>query len=190
MMSRWELPKTLNVGGRDYLIRYQFTAILDILSAYSDPELDDEEKTEVMLAILYPDYPQIPQEHLSEAVRKGCEFIDCGQKRDDKPRPKLMDWDQDADIIIPEINKVAGMEIRANPELHWWTFWGFFMSIGDGLFASVLHVRRKKRNGKKLDKWEEEFYRENMSLVDLRSPESEEIKAEKAALLKMLDGGE
>ena len=189
MMDRWTLPHTLNIGGKDYPIRYQFSAILDILSAYSDPELDDDEKTEVLLTILYPDFLVIPSEHIQEAVKKACEFIDCGQKNEGKPKPKVMDWNQDADIIIPAINKVAGMEVRANPELHWWTFWGFFMSIGDSLFSSVLHIRRKKKSGKKLDKWEEEFYRENKSLIDIRTPESEEIKAEKAMLLQMLEGG-
>lgn len=186
MMDRWTLPKTLNVGGKDYPIRYQYHAVLTILSAYNDPELEDDEKQEVMLTIMFENADEIPQEQIPEAIQKACAFIDCGQKGEDKPKPKLMDWNQDADIIIPEINKVAGMEIRANPDLHWWTFWGFFMTIGDGLFASVLHIRRRKKSGKKLDKWEEEFYRENKSLVDLRSPESEEIKAEKESILKWL----
>lgn len=186
MMSRWSLPKTLNVGGKDYPIRYQFGAVLDILSAYSDPDLEQDEKAEIMLTVLYPDLKEIPMEDIPEAISKGCEFIDCGQKDEGKPKPKVMDWNQDADLIIPAINNVAGMEIRANPELHWWTFWGYFMSIGDSLFSSVLHIRRKKKSGKKLEKWEQEFYQENKHLVDLRTPETEEIKAEKANILKYL----
>ena len=186
MMDRWTLPKALNVGGKDYPIRYQFGAILDILSAYGDPELDADEKTEVLLAILFPDYQKIPREHLQEAVKKACEFIDCGVKNDGRQRPKVMDWYHDADIIIPAVNKVAGMEVRANPDLHWWTFWGFFMSIGDSLFSTVLHIRRKKAERKKLEKWEEEFYRENRSLVDMRAPNTNEIKAEKESILKWL----
>lgn len=186
MMDRWSLPKALNVGGKDYPIRYQFGAVLDVLSAYSDQEMEDEDKAEVLLTIMYPGLEKIPREHLAEAYAKACEFIDCGQKDAGKPSPKVMDWNQDADIIIPAINSVAGMEVRANPELHWWTFWGFFMSIGDSLFSSVLHIRRKKANRKKLDKWEEEFYRENQNLVDLRTPETEEIKAEKENILKWL----
>lgn len=186
MMDRWSLPKTLNVGGKDYPIRYQFGAILDILSAYNDPELDNEEKAEVMLTILYPDCREIPQEHIPEAVQKACAFIDCGQKDEGKPKPKLIDWDQDADIIIPAINHVAGVEVRADPDIHWWTFWGFFMSIGDSLFSSVLHIRRKKASRKKLEKWEEEFYRENKSLIDMKTPATEEIKEEKLNILKFL----
>ena len=186
MIDRWTLPKALNIGGKDYSIRYQFGAILDILSAYGDPELDDDEKTEIMLAILFPNYQTIPLEHIQEAVHKACEFIDCGQKREDRQKPRMMDWNHDADIIIPAVNKVAGMEVRANPELHWWTFWGFFMSIGDSLFSTVLHIRRKKADRKKLEKWEEQFYRENRSLVDMQTPQTNEIKAEKESILKWL----
>lgn len=186
MMDRWSLPKTLNVGGKDYPIRYQFGAVLDILSAYSDPDLEQDEKTEIMLAILFPEFREIPAEYIQEAITKACEFIDCGQKGEGKPKPRIMDWSQDAELIIPAINNVAGMEIRATPELHWWTFWGYFMSIGDSLFSSVLHIRRKKKSGKKLEKWEQEFYQENKHLVDLRAPETEEIKAEKENLLKWL----
>ena len=186
MMDRWSLPKTLNVGGKDYPIRYQFGPVLDILSAYSDQELDDEEKAEIMLKILYPDIEKIPETLISEAFEKACEFIDCGQKEEGTPKPRLMDWNHDADLIIPAINNVAGKEIRADPELHWWTFWGFFMSIGDSLFSSVIHIRKKKKSGKKLEKWEEEFYRENKSLIDMKTPETEEIKAEKESILKWL----
>jgi hypothetical protein len=186
MMNCWTLPKTLTIGGKDYPIRYQFGAILDILAAYGDEDLDNEDKTEVMLTIFYPDFQEIPREDLPEAIEKACEFIDCGQSDEGKPKPRLMDWEKDASIIIPAINNVAGMEIRANPDLHWWTFWGYFMSIGDSLFSSVLHIRRKKKSGKKLEKWEQEFYQENQHLIDMRTHETEEIKAEKANILKYL----
>lgn len=186
-MNGWNLPKSLNVGGKDYAIRYQFGAVLDILAVYNDPELDNSEKAEAMLTILYVDAESIPREHLPEAVRLGCEFIDCGQKDDGKPSPRLIDWEQDAGMIIPAVNNVAHMEVRALPELHWWTFWGYFMSVGESLLSSVIQIRRKRSKHKKLEKWEEEFYRENRALIDLKKPETEEIKAEKDAILNWLD---
>ena len=186
MMDCWTLPKTLNVGGEEHPIRYQYHAVLTVLAAYSNQDLEPEEKQEILMTIIFPNASEIAKEHIPEAVQKACQFIDCGQKNEGKPKPRVMDWDQDADIIIPAINKVAGMEVRANPDMHWWTFWGYFMSIGDSLFSTVIHIRRKKKSGKKLDKWEEEFYRENKSMVDLRTPETEEIKAEKDSILKWL----
>ena len=60
------------------------------------------------------------------------------------------------------------------------------MGIGDGLLASVLHIRQKKVKHKKLEKWEQEFYNANKDLIDLRVPETEEIRKEKDDLLKWL----
>jgi hypothetical protein len=176
-MMAYDLPTSLYIGGVEHPIRYNWRAILDILSACADPELDDAGKTLCVLQIFYPNWSEIPSECLQEACQKACDFIDCGQKDDGKPKPKMIDWEQDAPIIIPEINKVAGKEVRLDPNIHWWTFFGWFMGIGDGLLASVLHIRKKKSLHKKLEKWEEEFYRANKTLVDFAPKETPE-KAE------------
>ena len=44
---------------------------------------------------------------------------------------------------------------------------GAYMEIGEGTFRTVVSIRKKKRTGKKLEKWEEEFYRENRKMIDL-----------------------
>lgn len=185
-MNAWELPKALNVGGRDYPIRYDFRAVLDILNAYADPELDDSEKTEVLLTIMFPNFKDIPVSHYSEAIAKACEFIDCGQKPEGKKSPRLIDWEQDAKLIIPAINNTAKCEVRALPELHWWTFFGYYMSIGESLLSTVIRIRKKKASGKKLDKWEEEFLRDNRSIVDLKPKETAEERAVKDNILSWL----
>lgn len=185
-MNAWRLPEGLNVGGRYYHIRYDFRAVLDILNAYADPELDDSEKTEILLTIMYPDFKDIPEALYGEAAERACEFIDCGQKPDGKKNPRLIDWDQDAPIIIPAINSVAKCEVRALPELHWWTFFGWYMSISESLLSTVLRIRKKQAKHKKLDKWEEEFLRENRSLVELKKKETAEERAVKDSILKWL----
>lgn len=188
-MSAYDLPTSLTIGGVGYHIRYNWRAILDILIACADPELDEQHKAYCMLHIFYPDFEKIPAEHWEEACKKACEFIDCGQKDDGRPKPKMIDWEQDASIIIPEINKIAGKEVRLYPDIHWWTFFGWFMCIGDGLLASILHIRQKKNKHKKLEKWEQEFYDANKAAIDMKSPETEEIRAEKDSILKWLGGG-
>lgn len=176
-MSAYDLPTALNVGGRDYSIRYDFRAVLDILIAMDDPDLDEYGKSAVVLEVLYPDWRSIPQEHVNEALEKACEFIDCGQKNDGKPKPRLIDWEQDAGIIIPAVNSVACTEVRAIPNLHWWTFWSYFMEIKESLFSSVLNIRQKKAKGKKLEKWEQDYYKENKAIIDFKKPQTAEEKA-------------
>ena len=185
-MSAYDLPTSLTIGGVGYLIRYNWRAVLDVLSACVDPDLDEQAKVECLVKIFYVDYERIPQKYMPEAIQKACKFIDCGQKDDGKPKPKMIDWEQDAAIIIPEINKVAGKEVRLDPNIHWWTFYGWFMGIGDGLLASVLHVRQKKARGKKLESWEKEFYEANKAIVDFKTKDTEEIRAEKENIIKFL----
>ena len=57
-----------------FSIRTDFRAIIDILIAMNDPELDEQAKAVVMLQILFEDWQSIPPEHLSEACQKACEF--------------------------------------------------------------------------------------------------------------------
>lgn len=186
MISSYDLPTEINIGGEVFKIRYGWRAVMDILTAMNDPDLDEWGKAEAMLEILYPDWNKIPKECVEEAMQKACDFIDCNQKESGKPKPKMIDWEQDAEIIIPEINKVAGREVRIDQNIHWWTFFGWFMGIGDGLFAEVLNIRSKKAKGKKLEKYEQDFYRDNRSMIDLKKPESAEEKEEKENILKYI----
>ena len=67
----YTLPKTVSVGGREYSIRSDYRAILDICEALTDPELTNEEKAEVLLYIFYPDFADIPVEDWQEAAKRG-----------------------------------------------------------------------------------------------------------------------
>jgi len=92
-MSSWELPVSLNVGGKEYAIRTDYRVVLDILSAMNDPDIyepgmtEEEKKQEqimTMLQILYEDFYEIPSSDWKEAAEKACDFIDCGMS-DNKP---------------------------------------------------------------------------------------------------------
>ena len=183
-MSAYELPTSLVIGGVGYSIRSDYRAVLDILIALNDNELDERDKSYVMLKIMYEKCEEIPPEHWEEALQKASEFIDCGQRDDGKKHPKTVDWEQDANIIIPAVNKVAHTEIRAVPYMHWWTFMSYYMEIGESLFASVINIRLKKNKGKKLEKHEQEFYKENKAIIDFEQKEqrSDVEKAELRAL--------
>lgn len=176
-MNIWSFPTSLNIGGVEYEIRTDYRVVLDLLMALNDPELSDSDnkmsaymQSRVILEIMFPDCDNIPQEHVQEALDKVAEFIDMGIG-DDSKKLKTMDWEQDAPIIIPAINKVLNKEIRAEKYMHWWTFLGAYMEIGEGLFSNVIHIRQKKAKGKKLEKWEQEFYKENKSLIDFQYKE-------------------
>lgn len=184
-MNAWELPTSLCVGGENWNIRSDFRAILDILKYFADPEYEIDEQWEICLDILFEDYDHMPHYLKNEASEKAVEFIDMGLKDDGKQKPHAMDWDKDAAIIIPSVNRVLGKEVRSLEYMHWWTFLGAYMEIGESLFSQVLNIRLKKAKGKKLEKWEQEFYKENKALIDFQVKKAERSQEEKDAIDKL-----
>ena len=193
-MYAWKLPTSLHVGGTNYKIRTDYRVILDILAAMNDPDIldpgmtEDEKQAEkvlTMLQILYIDFDRMPPSDWKEASEKACEFIDCGIRDDGTPKPRLMDWEQDAPIIVPAVNKVCNFDVRSVKYMHWWTFFGYYMEIGECMLSTVVSIRDKKRRGKKLEKWEQEFYRNNKHIVDLRAKKAERSEEEKEELRKL-----
>ena len=183
----FDLPTALEFGGREWEINTDYRDIITILEAFDDPELTDQEKLYVCLHNLYKDFDDIPGSLLKDAYDAATKFIDRGDKESKQPR-KIMDWAQDAPLLFPAINRVAGFEVRSVDYMHWWTFIGLFMEIHDSVYSTVLSLRQKKSRGKKLEKHEKEFWQSNRAICELKRKESESEKAEKERLKKILGG--
>jgi len=181
-----ELPKSLTVNGVSHPIRTDFRDVLKIVCAFSDPELEEEEKIYVCLFILYKDYEQLKKSDYEQAFRAALDFIDYGIKDTDKKSPRVMDWEQDECIMFPAVNKAAGFETRKAKYVHWWTFMGYYMEIPEGVFSNILSMRLKKAKHKKLDKWEQEYWNANKALCVLKPRLSAEEQREKDRLNAML----
>lgn len=183
----FELPTALEFAGRRWPIRADYRQILTILAAFDDGELTEAEKTYVCLHNLYVDFGDMPPEDYPAAYRAAVEFIDHGAGNG-QAGPRLMDWEQDAPLIFSAVNHVAGREIRDAAFLHWWTFLGLFMEIRESVFATVLALRQKKAQGKKLEKWEKAFWSRNAGLCRLKPRLTEAERREKARLERALGG--
>lgn len=163
----YELPKTVTVNGVEHPIRSDYRAILDIITALNDPELDDQDKAFVMLDIFYEDFDKLDVNDYKNAVEECCQFIDHGVGGKQNS-PKLMDWEQDFEFILAPINRISGHDIRNDEYLHWWSFLSLYYEIGDCLFAQIVRVRKDLRKGTLKDKTDREWYRENRELVDFK----------------------
>lgn len=183
-----ELPTSLEINGRKFAIRTDYRDILNILCAFQDPELEAVEKMYCCMYILYKNFDGIKPEDYEEAYRQAVWFLDCGDDPDStgKKSPRVMDWEQDEKILFPAINAVAGFEVRARKYIHWWTFMGYFMEIHEGTFSEVLSLRQKKAKGKKLEKWEREFWSNNKDMCILKKRISKAEQEEKDRLNKLL----
>lgn len=182
-MNIWELPTSATIGGVEYPIHADFRDILNIFRYLDDPDRPEYLRWRIAIALFYDG--EIPDENVQEAMEYLAEFISCGNQ-DAKPGPKLLDWEQDAQVIVADVNKTAGAEIRALPFLHWWTFVAYFNAIGEGQLSTLVSIRDKLRRGKPLEKWEKEYYRKNKEQVDMKTRYSVEELAEQERLKKLL----
>lgn len=182
-MELWSLPTTATIGGVEYPIHADFRDILEIFRYMDDPDRPEYIRWRIALALFYDG--DIPEENRQDAMEHLADFIACG-KHDTKPSPKLLDWEQDAQTIVADVNKAAGTEIRSLPFLHWWTFMAYFNAIGEGQLSTLVSIRDKLARGKKLEKWEQDYYQKNKSKVDLKKRYSAAELAELKQLEKLL----
>lgn len=186
------LPTSIDVNGNRYAIRTDFRDCLRIFEVFADEDLDIQQKVYVSMVIFYKDFNRIPEFDYENAYKQMIWFLDGGDFAEDdngftsKP---VMDWKQDERLYFPAINKVAGREVRELKYLHFWTFLGYYMEIGDGTFATVVAIRNKKNKRMKLEKHEEEFYRRNKAMIDLKRKYTDVEQRSMAAIDKLLGRG-
>lgn len=172
----YTLPKSVEIGGKSFEIRYDFRVILDIFEVLGDIETDSDVKAYAVLRMFYVDFESISD---YDCALKECFcFINGGtEDKYSEKQPKLVSWSRDFPYIAAPVNRILGREIRDIPYdaqnntggLHWWTFLSAYMEIGDCLFAQIVRIREKKAKRKPLDKSDKEFYKRNRHLVDMKT---------------------
>lgn len=180
------LPTSLEINGRMYDIRTDYRDCLVIIQAFADKELTKQEQAYVLLNCLYKE--PISMEISEEAYKKGIWFLDGGKNLDSNTpsRPPVYNFEQDEQMIFSAINKVAGYETRSVDYMHYWTFLGYFNEIGEGTFSTVVSIRDKKNRHKKLEKWEQDFYKNNKDLIDFKKTYTAQQEAERDEVRKLL----
>lgn len=172
------LQTTVEIDGRDFEIRTDFRAVLEIIGAMNDPDLTEAERAACAVQMFYPNWNEI--QDFEAALRECFLFVDGGEKDGaaKKPSPRVIDWETDYEYIIAAVNRVLGYEARAVPYdaetnaggVHWWTFLAAYMEIGpDCVMSQIVNIRGKLARGKKLEKHEREWYAKNRDIVDIKT---------------------
>ena len=165
----WSLPMTVKIDGVDRPIRNRcdYRVVLDVISALKDGDLTEEQRVKCALYIFYESLDGIKD--WQAAVDGMMSIINLGEEEEeDSNKPQLMDWEHDFAQIAPPISRTLGYSVR-DPDkyTHWYDFIGAYMEIGECAFSTIVSIRHKRMKGKKLEKWEREFYNENRKLIDL-----------------------
>lgn len=166
----YELPTTIKINDTIYTIRNlgDYRMVLDCFQVLNDVELSEKERIIACLIIFYEDLNELEDvlsldgDTTQSLLDNAFLFFNCGQKHSSgETNYKTLDWEQDSQLISSAVNKVAGKEVRAEQYLHWWTFMGYFNAVGESALATVIGIRSKIAKGKKLEKYENEFRRDN-----------------------------
>jgi len=167
----YELPTTVTINDKTYTIRNRgdYRMVLDCFQVLNDIELSENERILACLLIFYEDFNEVEsvlsfnEEELKSLIEGAFSFFNCGQQHNPAADTnyKTIDWESDTQLICSAVNKVAGKEIRAESYLHWWTFMAYFNAVGESALATVVGIRDKIANGKKLEKYERQFRQDN-----------------------------
>ena len=166
----YSLPYSVNIDGEELQIRNKcdFRVVLDVIEALNDEDLAEQEKIQCALYIFYGE-ELTKISNYEEAVKQMFITINGGEEETEQTeKPRLMDWNHDFQQIAPPISRVLGYDVRTPDKFtHWYTWLGGYMEIGECTFSNIVSIRSKRMKGKKLEKWEEEFYNENRKMIDL-----------------------
>ena len=173
------LPKSVEINGKEFAIRYDYRVIIEIFEAMNDPDSSEEDRALDVLQIFYIDFDELTD--YDAAMKEVFRFINGGEEPREQRGPHLVDWPMDFPRIIAPVNRVLGYEARAvdydietnTGGIHWWTILSAYSEIGDCLFAQIVRIRDKKAKGKSLDKSDREFYRKNRDIIDIKHTYSE-----------------
>ena len=184
----FSLPTSIIINNVPYGITQKgdYRMVIDCFLALNDIELTEEERVLTALVIFYEDLDSIDtiptvfnSETLQEAIEKMYLFFNCNQKEiGAKNNHKLVDWEQDEQLVASAVNSVAKTEIRALEYLHWFTFMGYYTSVGEGVLSTVVSIRDKIVRGKKLEDYEKEFRLANPGYFEWQHKSVEELQAD------------
>lgn len=195
------LPRELVINGEEHAIRTDYREILNIFQMFNDNsiEADDEkvalyEKWLLCFYLLFPEFESVDdvEEALyngfsfEEAVKQAQWFFSANMPESETQSKPVFDWEHDEQMIFSAVNDVAKKEVREVEYMHWWTFMGYFNQLKECLFTTVMHIRRKKNKGEKLEKHEKDFVRENASLFELPN----RVSKERQDILDRLNNGD
>lgn len=167
----WNLPLSVEICQKEYKIRNDcdYRVVLDAIVALQDAELDIQDRVKCALIIFYEQLCGC--DDFEVATREMFRIINNGESEEEQDKsahPSVVSWEHDFKLIAPAVSRVLGYDVRDERRYtHWYTFMGAYMEIGECAFSTIISIRMKKSRGKKLEKWEEEFYRGHKKMVDL-----------------------
>lgn len=155
-----ELPSSVEIDGKDYIIRADFRTSILFGLLMQDSELDDEEKYDAALGLYYPVYPH-DEEQAIEAI---CWFYRCGREPHDvytngtESAKHVYSMEYDSLYIYAAFMQQYHIDLTT-ADLHWWQFKGLFDTLSDQTeFVKIMGYRSVEISSK-MTAEQQKFYR-------------------------------
>ena len=120
------------------IVRTDFKQAIKFFKLVDDEELDDTEKTNLIIMCLFETMPKACNdlwEFINFYISGGEENKQSGSSE------KLFCFNQDADRVYSAFRQVYNMDLRAE-DLHWWEFLALFKCLPEGTnLARVIEIR-------------------------------------------------
>lgn len=140
-----DFPESICIGNKKYAINYDYRDCLLIMMAFEDCELTIIEKQVILLNNLFVE--SVLDTDVAEALEKGIEFLNCGEKSENKNGIRLYSFSHDAKFILAAFQQTHGIDLRKTT-MHWWQFIALFMDLGkDTTFSSLVALRQRIKTG-------------------------------------------
>lgn len=160
-----KFPTKIRVGEEICEVDADFRNCIRIIEAFESEELTTGDKYEVLVRRLYR---QVPKD-LLVAIKKGIQFLDCGDEPDEGTRtPKrVYSFQKDGRFIYSAVRQTHGLDLEEVEFLHWWKFVFLFSDVkSDTTFANMVSLRDKRNRGK-LSKEERVIFNRSREILDL-----------------------
>ena len=167
-----------------YEINTSFRIGVQVLLVQYDKELNEYEKSDALIWLLFDDREHPDGEELQECVEWFLNgwFHDKSGSSQDKRR--LIDYDVDQWRIYADFRQIYGIDLSLD-DMHWWMFNGLLWNMPHerSAFMQVIEIRRKKITSK-MGREEKKAVQEAQQIYALDHPEvkKEYTEDEKGAI--------
>lgn len=146
------LPRSVDIAGREVPIVTDYRAGIKFEHLLHNSRLSNREKLEQALQLYFRNVRLSPKEY-SAATDAILDFYRCGAPR--RPRGECDDsgpeeapaysYEHDADYIYAAFMQAYGLDLTAEPHLHWWQFRALFKALPeDTMFMKIIGYRVAK----------------------------------------------
>lgn len=153
------LPESVEIGGKQYTIRYGFREWMQ-WDSIIDGSGSEVEKIEKLLRFYYP---IVPTENLEEAIDKMLWFYRCGKNIEPENETRhryqrktanepAYSFEQDAPYIYAAFLDQYGIDLAVE-DMHWWKFMALFESLSeDTKMSKIMYYRKANTSGMSRDR--------------------------------------